>query len=444
MQTIESTKQCLIDTLGCILGGSTTPPAAHLVRSAEEWAASGAATLFGREPFTRAPVSAAFVNAGLANALDFDDTLIGHHGATVVTAALAVGEAIHATGRQLIEAVVVGYDVSIRCMGCLSPGFGRFTGGWDLGTLQTLGAAAAAAKLLGASQQQVSAALGLAMSTAPCPMPRKERAVAGPRSAFKSGYSWSVQAGIQAAILATQGYRAVDGCLDGELGYWTPSACDRLGLETLISRLGSPYLIQSVAQKAYPACRFTHTSLEAVEQIIARSAASPNHIEKISIRTFELLTDAHHNIRQPATYTEGQFSLPFVVAVLLVRGRLTAREMVNDLTRDEDVLRMACRIHVEEDPKATESFPEHETSTVTLRFNDGQDESQRIDVPLGSNDRRLSRRFLQEKFLHQATLAIESETELRRVLNLICEIEMCDDIRQIASLLTPNKQGGDC
>jgi len=431
-QTVTSAKRCLVDTLGCIIGGRATPSAHPLIRFVEQWSGSGECTVFGATLAGTTPISAAFVNAGLANALDFDDTLIGHHGATVIPTALALGEALHATGKDLIEAIVVGYDVSIRCMACLYPKFGRFSGGWDLGTLQTLGAAAAAAKLLRAQPHHVSAALGIAMSTAPNPMLRRDRALAGPRSSFKSGYPWSAQAGIQAAILALEGFSAVDRCLDGNLGHWTQAPCEQLGLETLTSSLGESYLIEKVAQKVYPACRFTHSALEAIEQIIGRTERPADDIESVKVRTFGLLTDAYHDIPRPASYTEGQFSLPYVIAMLLRYSCLTAREMATDHTADEEILRLASLVCVEEDPEATSAFPEREIATVTLQFENGQEESQRVDVPLGSGSRRLSDEQIQGKFLGQASLEVNSTVALRRLMTMLGEIERCDDVRQIA------------
>ena len=434
-RTIDAAKRCLIDTFGCILGGSVTPSVAPLVHSAEQWSGSGSASIFGVKSFDAHPYTAAFTNAGFANALDFDDTLIGHHGATVIPTVLALGEAYHVSGESLIEAIVVGYEVSIRCMGCLQPTFGRFTGGWDLGTLQTLGAAVAAAKLLNARNDQISSALGIALAAAPTPMVRKDRTLAGPRSPFKSGYPWSVQAGMQAAILAEQGFNAADRCLDGNVGHWTEQPCQRLGLDGLISNLGDEYLIERVGQKAYPACRFTHSALEALELILGRTKQTLDSLVSIRVRTFDLLTDTYHNIPRPASYTEGQFSLPFLLAMLLNFRQLTAHEMVIDHTGNADVLRLAALVRVERDPLATQAFPNKEIAVVKVRYAGGYEALERVDMPLGSDGRVQSEERIEEKFLNQAALAIGPSIAPRRLLNLLKEIEQCQDIREIAASL---------
>src|SRR5690606_29733139 len=101
----------------------------------------------GAQAMTSAPL-ASWANAGLINALDFDDTLFGHPGATVVGPALSVAEALNASGRELITAVAVGYEVSLRVSEAVRASIGRWRQVTASSTAQTFGAAAVAAKLL--------------------------------------------------------------------------------------------------------------------------------------------------------------------------------------------------------------------------------------------------------------------------------------------------------
>lgn len=437
--TLRTAKRCVLDSLGCALGGNVAPVSQQLMRLARRWSGEPTATVLCAEEFRTTPIAAGFVNAGLANALDYDDTLVGHHGSTVIPAALALGEAFHVSGTRFLEAVVAGYEVSIRCMSCLQPKFTRFSGGWDLGTLQTLGATAAASRILGLNARKTFDALGIALSTAPLPMIRKEKSLMGVRSDFKSGYGWSVQAGLEATLLAAEGFTAQDHCLDGELGFWADKGHVQLGLEGLSDRLGEGFLIEQVAFKPYPTCRFLHTSLESLEQIISSESTVPDQIERIEVATFGLLTDEYHNIPQPASFTEAQFSLPFCLALLTSRGRLTPKEFTSEAVLDPKVLALAARISVVEDVSASRQFPEHEKSTVSV-FVTGRSRGLSVTTAdaRGTLDRPLMDEELECKFRDQASIGLTDE-QSNQMLHVIHDLEKCDDICALTTPLDLNR-----
>ncbi len=438
--TLNAAKRCALDTLGCALGGNVTPISEQLMRLARRWPGEEVATVLSADGLRTSPILAGFANAGLANALDYDDTLVGHHGSTVIPAALALGEAFRVSGRRFLEAVVVGYEVAVRCMACLQPKFTRFSGGWDLGTLQTLGASAAASKILELNTQQTFNALGTSLSTAPLPMIRKEKSLMGVRSDFKSGYGWSVQAGLEAALLAAEGFRAQDNCLDGELGFWTERRNDQLGLSGLSDGLGKSFLIEQVVFKPYPTCRFLHTSLESMEQIISAESVVHDEIERIEVATFALLTDEYHNIPRPASFTEAQFSLPFCLALLVSHGRLTPKEFAAEAVDDDKVLALAERISVVEDTSASRQFPEHEQSTVSV-FAKGRDRgfsATTVDAR-GTPDRPLGDEELERKFRNQASMVLTNE-QSDQMLGVIRNLEKCDEVCALTSPLNLNRR----
>lgn len=437
--TLHAAKRCALDTFGCALGGNVTPVSEQLMRLARRWPGEEVATILSADGLRTSPILAGFANAGLANALDYDDTLVGHHGSTVIPAALALGEAFRVSGRRFLEAVVVGYEVSVRCMACLQPKFTRFSGGWDLGTLQTLGASAAASKILELSTQQTFNALGISLSTAPLPMVRKEKSLAGVRSDFKSGYEWSVQAGLEAALLAAEGFRAQDHCLDGELGFWVEKGNDQLELGGLSDQLGESFLIEQVVFKPYPTCRFLHTSLESMEQIISAESLAHEDIERIDVATFALLTDEYHNIPRPASFTEAQFSLPFCLALLVSHGRLTPEEFTAEAVNDDKVLALAERISVVEDESASQQFPRHEQSTVSV-FVKGRKRALSATTldARGTPDRPLTDEEMERKFRNQASIWLTNE-QSNEIVDVIRNLERWDEICALTSPLHASK-----
>jgi len=391
---VDKAKLCLLDAVGCGLGGSRALVAGKLLGFVDRRYCRPTSTILSADGPRSSPILAGFVNAGLVNALDYDDTLLGHHGATIIPTVLAFGETLSASGRQLIEAIVVGYEVSIRTMACLSPFFGRFSGGWDLGTLQTLGVAAAGAKLLGLDVSSIVDAMGIAFSTAPCPMVRKARRIMGARSEFKSGYSWSVQAGMEAVLLASEGLRAQDRCLDGDLVLWQHNRNVQLQLESLTDDLGKRFMIEYVVFKAYPACRFLHSALQAAETIIRSCNVKPESIKAIEVGTFRLLADEYHKIPHPASFTEAQFSLPFCLGLLIARGKLTPAEFTPEAIDDEEVLELAAKVVVKIDKEAEEHFPEREQTTVSIWVKERRTPYiQKVLVPPKLSDKEVKRKF---------------------------------------------------
>jgi len=432
--TICAAKRCLLDSVGCAIGGSSTPAGVMVLSVVEKLQGPSLATVLGTD-FKTSPIWAGFANASLANALDYDDTLVGHHGCTVIPSALALGEALRVPGKRLLEAVIVGYDVSIRCMACLQPNFARFSGGWDLGTLQTLGATAAASRILGLNAQEISDALGIALSTAPLPMIRKEKSLMGGHSDFKSGYGWSVQAGLEAALLAPEGFRAQDHCLDGELKFWSEGRNVRLGLDNLQNQLGERFLIEQVAFKPYPTCRFLHSALEALEQIVSAESLRAEDIDQIEVATFSLLTDEYHNIAHPASFTEAQFSLPFCLALLATNGKLTPRVFTASAVHDPRILELASRVRVREDEEASRQFPEHEPATVSVFVKGRRRELSAIVMDSrGNPERALSQEDIERKFRDQASIWLSSE-QIDRFIEAIDNLEEWQDVSLLFSSL---------
>ncbi|MDR7463354.1 MAG: MmgE/PrpD family protein, partial [Armatimonadota bacterium] len=354
---IAVARRCLQDTLGCILGGAGTEPGRYAAALAREMGGAPEATLVLSQSRLPAPLTA-FAHATMANALDFDDTLFGHPGATVVPTVLALGEAVGADGSALLAALVAGYEVSARVVACARPLIPRYTAMWDLGTLQTYGAAAAAAKLLALPPQKVNAALGLAGATAPVPLGRKDRALAEQgRSMVKSAYGWTVHSAILAARLAQRGFTGPAQIFDGTMGFWEMGAAATPRIAHLTDRLGETYLLEEVQFKPYPACRFLHPVLDGIRNLLAIGVRG-EAVRGVEVRGFSLLQDEYHNISRPRSPTDAQFSVPYTVAVMLLDGRLGPDAFTPERLTDSRTLALADRVRVTVDPDFEAAYPQ--------------------------------------------------------------------------------------
>ena len=168
------TRELVLDSIGCAVGGTVLAASRALAEMVAEWGGQPEAQVMGVA--LRAPAAhAAYVNAYLANALDFDDTylVIGHPGAAVIPTALAVGEARGASGEAVLAAIVAGYEVACRIGYAITPTLQRFDQVFGLPTWHTWGAVVAAGRVLGLKPEQLADAMGVSGPHAMVPHVRK-------------------------------------------------------------------------------------------------------------------------------------------------------------------------------------------------------------------------------------------------------------------------------
>jgi 2-methylcitrate dehydratase PrpD len=171
--TIDLAKIFILDNLGCMIGGTQTALGQSMLKTVGSMGGEPQASVIGTD--LKIPtIQAALINGTTANALDFDETLhgLGHPSSTVIPAAFALGERAHVSGRDLITAVLVGFDVGNRIGRAIQPTYERLREVWNVGSWQTFGAVSAAAKILGLDLDQTLNAYGTAGATAPLPNTR--------------------------------------------------------------------------------------------------------------------------------------------------------------------------------------------------------------------------------------------------------------------------------
>ncbi|MFQ5794668.1 MAG: MmgE/PrpD family protein [Candidatus Bipolaricaulia bacterium] len=431
-QVISTAKKCFLDTLGCAIGGYQSCEGSIVTEFVRNAIGSPQSVVLG-EGFKCFYPYAAFANATMANSLDFDDTLFGHHGATVIPTVLSIGEIMGSDGKQIIEAIVIGYETSIRTVACLKPKLGRFSGMWDLGTLQITGVVAAVGKLLGLNNRQLENAFGLAFNTSPVPTVRKERKIAGGRSMLKSGFGYTVQAGIHASILAQQGFTGPSNFLDGDLGFWIEDESEKIGITGVADSLGENYGLLQVEFKPYPACRFLHPALEATEKLLQEHEIRPQDIVKVEVETFALLADEYHNIGEPTSITDAQFSLPFCIGLLIHETNLTPSSF-QKVNQDRSVLEVVRKVAVKVDDRSERKFPDQLTAEVTIFTQSGEQRSRYVETPKGDLKNPMTEDELSGKFFN-LTEDIYDKDQVKRIVEDIDRIEEEDNFTTFAKNL---------
>lgn len=281
----------------------------------------GEATVFG-DGKGWTPAVAALLNGALGHSLDFDDTHADsslHPSAPVVPAAFAVGELVGASGRDVLTAIVAGYEVCCRLGNALDPTSHYARGFHPTATAGTFGAAAAAAKLFGLDKQQIIAAFGVSGSQA-----------AGSLQFLQNG-SWNkryqvgaaAMNGVIAATLARNDFVGSTESVEGKHGLLVGYS-DDAHPDKAVAGLGSVYETMKIGIKPYPSCRYTHAALDALIAMRREHNLTPDQITRVEIglhRNGITLTGDAATKRHPTSIVGGQFSMFFTGAVALDQGR---------------------------------------------------------------------------------------------------------------------------
>ena len=412
---VHRAKLCVMDTLGAMLAGLDTGASGIARRVVEAKGGREEASVFGSE--AKAPASeAAFANCFAANILDVEEGhhVGGHSAAVVVPAALAVAEAVGATGRGFLEAVVVAYEVSLRAINILTGSYRHGPDAVNLpstgqpyhstGTGACYGAAAAAAKLLRCDAAQTENALSLAGLYAPATRPQQP-AVFGAME--KESIDWAGKTGIEAAVLAKQGFTGSTAVFDNQ---------DTHEANDFTRSLGTRFEILNSYFKPYPACRYTHSAIEATASLLRDHGISSEEVSRVVVRGHRRLTP--FDSARPISIVQAQFSLPFVIGAVLAHGRMDVGVLKNGLD-DYALLRAASKVSIEHDP----SLEQHPwSSEVRIETVDGRTYERRRLVPTGDPKEPMSETELVDKFMSLAEDALKEESA-DRLVNLIGQLE---------------------
>lgn len=281
---------------------------------------AGEATVCG-DARTYAPATAALLNGAFGHSLDFDDTHADsslHPSAPVVPAALAVGEIVKASGRDVLTAIVAGYEVCCRLGNALDPTSHYARGFHPTATAGTFGAAAAAAKLYGLSAERIVAAFGVSGSQA-----------AGSlqfllNGAWNKRYQVGAAAmnGVIAATLAREGFIGATEAVEGKHGLLVGYS-DDAHPDKAVAGLGRVYETMNIGVKPYPSCRYTHAAIDALIALRREHNLTPENIRRVEIglhRNGITLTGDAATKRHARSVVDGQFSMFFTAALALDQG----------------------------------------------------------------------------------------------------------------------------
>lgn len=382
-ETIKAIKVAFLDYFGVTYRGFNEDPSRIAFLSINELyngSSTLTASIIGEGDNRQDMINAAFVNGVSAHSLDLDD---GHRkahihlGAIVFSTALAIGEAYNLSGKDFLEASIVGYEIGILLGELVNPQH-RNKGFHSTGTVGTFVAGAVAAKLLKLNENQITNALGLCGTQA-----------AGLLESDHSGsmgkslhVGKAVYNGILSVFLAKNGFTGSETVLDGEEGFLKTMAYSGLGedytLEEVFSKVGEVE-VKEIYFKKYPVCRHLHSSIEAILKLRNIINKEYDHIESIFVKTYEIA--ASHDNYNPKTLEDLKQSLPYALAIALVCGNVTldnlksliSHGLLNDESDSETVnliKKIANKVVISIDPQFEELYPDQRPSNVIIRLDE--------------------------------------------------------------------------
>jgi 2-methylcitrate dehydratase PrpD len=427
---IESARRDILDTFGCMLGGSGSPGIDELFAVISHWGGLPESRVLLRGIRLPAP-QAALLNASMGHALDFDDTLDTggsiHPGVSALGAVLAVCDSLErVAGRDVLLAVALGLDVSCRI--ALASTLDR---GWHrTAAIGVFGATAAAGKLMGLTPEQMLAAFGIAYSHA-----------AGNRQCILDGAltkrmqaGQAASAGVFSTVLAKTGFTGAQNIFNGRFGFFELYQPNGYDASVLLRDLGTAFRGEALSYKPYPCGRPLHAAIDAA--LAARARLEIELPDDIGSVTVEADPDGHNDQfgqgpakRRPTQVVEAQFAQPFLVATALVHGKIGIAEV--DGLGDASVLALSDRIA----GVAREGRPKGSLS-ITVQRTDGRSVTVEATDPIGSPRKPLTNAQFEAKFRDCARNAVQPLRDAR-VDAMLAAIERLEALADARELMTP-------
>ena len=428
---VDQACRIVVDTVGCAVSAWAEDPAKSRIALdvARLYASDDGASVIGAAGVKSHAAFAAFANGILANAADNDDThkrALLHTGSVVVPPALALAETLGLSGRDLILALVAGYEVAVRVGMAVMPTHYRF---WhSTATNGTFGAAACAAKALKLDADGVQRALGLAGTQA-----------AGLNTFFESGdMTKSIHPGkaafngVLSAQLAQLGATSPPSILEHPKGYLNAYSTEPKP-QKLVDGLGSTWEILQNGFKYFPSILASHAPIQATLAIVQKHAIDPAQIARITNETYNTVK-SHFSNKDVSTVMAARVSVPYCIAIAAVDGKLTQAQFSPARIHDPLVRAVLANTEIIADAELNKLYPDKFPARVTVTMKSGASFQETVLFPKGDPQDPLSAAELEEKFRANVA-AMFSPASAGKLLDAIYALPGARNVKELASRL---------
>jgi 2-methylcitrate dehydratase PrpD len=432
--TLELAKDCLLDHIAVSLYGMEQPWSQFVADMVASDGGAPQASVYGKR--LRVPAqAAALVNGTAAHGFELDDYHKGslsHLGAAVIPAVLAVGEREHLGGRDVLSAIVAGYEVMARAGNATIPSL-ILRGFHPTGTHGPIGAAAGVANLLRVSAPVMAAAIGIGASCAAGSMEFSQDEKGAMSKRVQCGRA--AQAGVVAVDLAQRGLTTPRASLEGKYGYINLYS-DAPNADAIDRSLGEDFEIRHNNFKRYACCGVLHASMDAIVHLVAKHRFSAKDVSEVVVGGNSKLV-AQHTSLAPESVMAAQYSMPYSAAAALLGRAMDPAVYYEDSYLDPAILTIARTVRLELDPEMERIFPERLGGSVRIRLKDGKQLSSTVLDARGTSSNPLSRDGIVEK-ARMLCFGILKDRAIDQLIDLVFGFERVTDSSELLRLLEAN------
>jgi 2-methylcitrate dehydratase PrpD len=339
------------------------------------------------------------------------------------------------SGKELITAIALGGDFMARLGLASKPGSNALSAGWHPTTLfGFLGAAAIAGRIMGLDEEKMINALGLAYHQCG----GAGSGVGDGALAKRMGPGLAAKAGITSALMAERGITGERDPLEGRTGLFKTYMGGDYDPKILTADLGKKFEGVNIGNKPYPCCGLTHACIDAALALIARHDIKVDRIKDITVyggQSVYGLSQPPEIKKAPRTIIDAQFSVPWVVATALVRGKVTVDDFTDESIKRPEILKLAQKINTRLEP----AMNRHGVGPggVTITMQDGTEYTEEVEHCLGSVERPMNFEDVTKKFRECAACSIKPlpADTVDKVIGMVGRLEKLNDATEIIRML---------
>lgn len=424
---VERLKWSLLDSLGCGVYGSQTQWAGIVARYAASQG-EGPACLWGSAQRS-SPAAAVLANATMIHSFEIDDVHSGsrsHPGSVTIPVAMALlDQGLAVSGRELLAALGVGYEMLARVGAC--QGVSSFNRGWHpTGTAGIFASTATAARLMRLDARQCVHALGIAAAMPAGLMAAQYGAMV---KRFYAGHAAWV--GLTAAALAREGFTGMEDAFDAEYGGYPQALSDEVSLAALTDGLGERYEAGTIGYKFFSCVGTNHTALEAMHGLLTQHRIGWRAVQEVRVSTSEYQVLHSGWDYQPSTVMAAQMNLQYCTALLLMQGAVFVDQFQEHLLADPDVVALARRVRITADPQQDHK---DRTARVEIVLQDGRTLSAACSAARGHPRNPPTDADIESKFMLLAGKVLPAE-RCRAIRDWVAGLQAQDRVAPAGPLL---------
>jgi len=429
---VHETKKRIVDSLGCAMGAFNADPVRISRKVAEAARDSQGSTLFGTRKKT-APDLAAFVNGIMVRYFDYNDTYLSKepaHPSDNIGPCFCVAESERATGKDLLLSIILAYE--IQCRLCDAADIRHR--GWDHVCYGLPSTALAAGKLMDLDSERMTQAVNLALNS----HITMRQVRAGELSMWKGcSFANAARNGVFSALLAREGMTGPSPIFEGEMGFFKQvSGPFEMNIDDFGGKNGS-FKIAETYLKFFPAEIHSQTSIWAALEA-RKEIEKPEDIVSVEIASHEAgytILGKDPEKWNPLTKETADHSLPYIVGMALVEGKIDNSTYTEKKFRDSKILDFLKKITVVEHKTLSSRYPEAVANRVTVKLSSGKVVSKQVDYHKGHPKNPMSDQDVEEKFL-RLTRKILDKNHARRILDAAWSLEKAKDLSKMVAMMT--------